>query len=175
MAVTAAAKVVRSDDDQATPSGLNFPTSIQASEAMWRVYALIGLVWLALAPPLFTGGACTQEYEQATEGVLNNESRLRTPEAAAEYFRSSGLPVSSITPERCRESKPRFLNRCGTGTVVVAKVPVKNLICRTYRDSSVAVYLEYDEKGRPLRINTDMAPFKSLPIPGTSRMIHWGR
>lgn len=169
------AKSIGRTDDVAPPrrcqaSGFSIRTA-----GMWRLYALIGLVWLTLAPPLFTGGACTREFEEAAENVLKSGPRLRSPESATEFFRSAGIPVSAITPARCRASKPRFLDRCGSGTVVLAKIPIKNLICRAYRDSAVAVQLEYDEKGRALRVSTEMAPFKSLLIPGTGQMIHWGR
>lgn len=34
--------------------------------AVWKVYTLIAGVWLALTPPLFTGGACSAEYEAVT-------------------------------------------------------------------------------------------------------------
>ncbi len=142
---------------------------------MWRLYVLIAVVWIAMAPPLFTGGACTAEFEAKTNEVLKNGRSLNSPDAALTYFRAGGTPVSAITPERCRESKPRFMSRCGLGTVVFAKVPVKNPVCSFYRDSDIKVYIDYDEKGRPQRFNTDMAPYKSLPIPGTKTLIHWGR
>jgi hypothetical protein len=142
---------------------------------MWRLYALIVVVWVAMAPPLFTGGACTAEFEATTNQVLMNSKSLNSPDAAISYFQASGIPVSAITPERCRESKPRFMSRCGPGTLVYAKVPVKNSICSFYRDSDIKVYIDYDDKGRPQRFNTDMAPYKSLPIPGTKVLIHWGR
>jgi hypothetical protein len=142
---------------------------------MWRLYSLIAIVWLALAPPLFTGGACTEEFEAITNQFLRQGRSLNSPDAALEHFRANGTPVSAITPERCRESKPRFMSRCGLGTTVYARVPVKNPICSFYRDSDIKVYLEYDDKGRPQRFNTDMAPYKSLPIPGTKKLIHWGR
>ena len=142
---------------------------------MWRVYALIGIIWLVLMPPLFTAGACTDEFNDATNRLMRDGAQLRTPESATEYFRSNGAPVSAITPERCKESKPRFMSRCGSGTVVYAKVPVKNQVCRLYRDEDVKVYIEYDDRGRVLRFNTDMAAYKSLPVPGTKTLVHWGR
>ena len=142
---------------------------------MWRFYALVALIWVALSPPLFTGGACTQEFNEITNRVQRDGGRLRSVESSSEYFRSIGAPVSVITPERCRESKPRFISNCGSATVVYAKVPVSNTVCRIYRDEDVKVTLVYDDKGRLSRFNTDMAPFKSLPIPFSASFIHWAR
>lgn len=44
-----------------------------------------------------------------------------------------------------------------------------------YQDEDVKITLVYDVKGRLSRFNTDMAPFKSLPIPFSGASIHWAR
>ena len=56
-----------------------------------------------------------------------------------------------------------------------ARVPVKNQLCRLYRDSEVKVQLQYDERGSLLRMATDMDPYKSLPIPFVGITLHWAR
>lgn len=142
---------------------------------MWRFYLAVALVWVALAPPFFTGGACTAEFNQENARLLHDGKALRSPESARDYFRQRGAAVSLVPNEQCRASKPRFLDRCGSGPFVYAKLPVQNKICSIYRDSSIQVLVQYDDKGFATRLNTDMAPFKSLPIPFTHTAIHWGR
>jgi hypothetical protein len=144
-------------------------------ENMWRFYAAVALVWLVLMPPLFTGGACTAEFDTEAERVSRDNSRLLTPESARDYFRSRDVPVSLLTSRECRDRKPRFLDRCGPGSLVYAKVPVKNTICSIYRDEDIKLLMQYDERGHLTRFNADMAPFKSLQIPLTTTLIHWGR
>lgn len=142
---------------------------------MWRFYAAVALVWLVLAPPLFTGGACSEEFEAENVRLAREGRTLQRAESARDYFRGRGVPVSLITPDQCRQVKPRFLARCGAGPLVYAKVPVKNKVCSFYRDDSIQVQLQYNERGFLAAFNTEMAPFKSLPIPFTSSAIHWGR
>jgi hypothetical protein len=67
---------------------------------MWRFYAAVALGWLALTPPLFTGGACSGD---------------------------------------------------------------------------IKLLMRYDERGQLIGFNSDMAPFKSLQIPFTTTLLHWGR
>lgn len=142
---------------------------------MWRFYVAVAAVWVALSPPLFTGGACTAEFDALHAELMDSGLLRRTAKDAVEHFRGLGVPVSEITPERCREQKPRFLSRCTNETLVYARVPVRQLVCRTYRDADIKVAMVYDERGRGVRLNMDMAPFKSLPIPGTGIVIDWGR
>jgi hypothetical protein len=142
---------------------------------MWHFYAFVVVVWLALMPPLFTGGACTAEYDAATNQVVDAARSLKTPQAALEYFRSRSLPAVVITPEQCRQAKPRFLDRCSSGSLIYAKLPVRNKVCSLYRDDEVKVQVQYDDKGRLVRLKTDMAPFKSLPIPFFSSSLYWAR
>ena len=142
---------------------------------MWRFYAAVAVVWVALMPPLFTAGACTAEFDAANSRLTKGLSGLRSPEAARDFFREQGIPVSLVTYQQCRESKPRFLSSCGTGPFVYAKIPVQSRVCSIYRDDSIKVLLQYDARGFLVRFNTDMEPFKSLRVPFTDQFIHWGR
>ena len=142
---------------------------------MWRFYALVSVIWAALLPPVFTDGQCTSEFDQAASLVTQNRKAVSKPESARDFFRSRGIPVSLVSAEQCRETKPRFLDRCSSGPLVFAKVPVQSKICSIYRDEDTKVLLQYDEKGNLIRFNTDMAPYKSLPIPFTSFVVHWAR
>lgn len=143
----------------------------------WTARLLIGvaLVWAVLAPPLFTGGACTREFDQASAALDRDGARLRTSAQAAAYFRDRSVPAQIVTAEQCRQRKPRFLSRCESGPLVVAKVPVSNAICRIYRDDEILVRLQYDERDRLSRVVLDMAPYRSLPVPGTGFTFHWAR
>ena len=142
---------------------------------MWRLYAAVALVWIALAPPLFTGGACSAEFNAENERLERDGRQLVNADSAKRYFQSRGVPVSLITLEQCRQVKPRFLSRCGSGPLVRAEVPVKNKVCSFYRDDAIKVTLRYGERGRWEGLDTEMAPFKSLAIPFTSKAIDWGR
>jgi hypothetical protein len=53
-------------------------------------------------------------------------------------------------------------------------VPVRNLVCKVYRDDEIRVRFFYDELGRLSRTSVDMQPFYSLPLPG-GVAIHWAR
>jgi hypothetical protein len=142
---------------------------------VWKFYALVAAIWIALMPPLFTEGACTAEYEAATKAVAAQGKRLNTSEGALQYWREQSVPVSLVTPEQCRQVKPRFSDRCGTGALVYATVPIQNVVCRVYRDDTIKIQLHYDEKDRLMRFRSDMKPYKSLPIPVAGVVIHWAR
>jgi len=140
-----------------------------------KVLLVVGAAWIALSPPLFTGGACSAEFDQETRRLDQDPKALRTPAAARAYFSERSVPFSVITTEQCRKAKPRYLSRCGDGPLLVARVPVSNTICRIYRDDEIAVRLQYDDRDRLQRMVVDMSPFKSLPLPFGWGAIHWAR
>jgi hypothetical protein len=142
---------------------------------MWRIYAIIALVWVALLPPLFTGGSCTAQFEGESSRLQANIAQLRTVESAERYWAGWSLPVATLSVDQCGQSKPRFLSRCGSGPFIYIRVPVENQVCRLYRDSEIKIQLQYDELGRLSRMATDMNPFKSFPVPFTSIVVHWAR
>jgi hypothetical protein len=64
---------------------------------MARILAVVALVWLALMPPLFTGGACTAEFDHEASQLAVNQKSLATPALAQAYWSSrvhSGAKVS---------------------------------------------------------------------------------
>jgi hypothetical protein len=142
---------------------------------MWRFYAALALLGVTLSPPLFTAGACTAEYESQAARIEADRAALRTPESAMNYWRSRLIPAALLTPEDCRRAKPSFLDRCGPGPLVYARVPVNNWVCRLYRDDEVRVQLRYDDPGRLLRIQTDMNPFKLVRLPYVDTTVYWAR
>ena len=99
----------------------------------------------------------------------------RSPAEAAAYFTRRSVPNAVLSVDQCRSRKPRQLDRCGEGPLVVAKIPVKDAICRIYRDDEITGWLQYDGRERLVRQQLDMNPYKSLPIPFTATAIHWAR
>ena len=142
---------------------------------MWRFYLAVFVAWLILVPPLFTDGACTEEFDAEAERIGTDGERIRTVDSALQYWASRNQPVQLLTRDDCRRAKPRFLAYCGAGPLVIARVPVRNAVCRIYRDSEILVQLQYDDFGRLSRVATDMAPFKSLNLPYTGITLHWAR
>ena len=77
---------------------------------------------------------------------------------------------------RCRSSSRWWLlGQCGPGSAIYASVPLKNAICRVYRDDAVTVQLHFTEKDRLARVQVDMAPYRSLPLPVLNTTVHWAR
>ena len=142
---------------------------------MWRFYLLVAIIWLALLPPVFTGGSCTAEFDAVDAEVARHESELGSSALAVAFWKARAVPVALLTLDTCRQAKPRFLDHCGPGPLVYAKVPVNDRICSFYRDDSIKVQLHYDERDRLTRYMLDMSPYHSLPVPFTSYLIHWAR
>ena len=139
----------------------------------WKLGLLVGVAWAALMPPLFTQGACTAEFDAENARLEKDGDRLKSSTLADAYWRSRGVPHVVMSPDECRHRKPRNLDRCENGPLVIAKVPVGNLICRVYRDDEIAVWLQYDARDRLEREQVDMSPYKSLPVLGWK--IDWAR
>lgn len=142
---------------------------------MWKFYAAIALVWIALMPPFFTGGACNREFEQVSARLNQHAARIATLDSAVGWWTEQGVPHQVITRDACREVKLRFLQHCPAGTLVHAEVPVENLICRVYRDANIRIGLHYTDKGRLAQIAADMKPDKYLRVPGVEWRLYWGR
>jgi hypothetical protein len=142
---------------------------------MTRILAVVALVWLALLPPLFTGGACTAEFDHEASQLALNQKSLASPALAQAYWGSRQIPISVLSAEQCRRGRPGFVEACGSGVLVHAVVPVQNRICRFYRDDGIRVQLQYDDRNRLTRMITDMNPFRSLPLPWLGVTLHWGR
>jgi hypothetical protein len=134
----------------------------------------VAAVWLALAPPLFTDGACTAEYQAETSRLASERDALKTSVAADGWYSARGVPHAVLGMDECRHRKPRNLPSCGDGATLVAKVPVANLVCRIYRDDEISVMLQYDAQDRLARQYVEMNPFKSLPLPWGGA-VHWAR
>jgi len=142
---------------------------------MARILAVVALVWLALLPPLFTGGACTAEFDHEASQLAANQKSLATPALAQAYWSSRQVPISVVSAEQCRRARPRFVAVCGSGVLVHAVVPVQNRICRFYRDDGIRVQLRYDDRNRLASMVTEMNPFWSLPLSWLGINLHWAK
>jgi hypothetical protein len=140
-----------------------------------RLFLVIAAIWLIALPPFFTDGACTAEFNHAALQIDEQKPQFASPALAKEYFTSSHIPFQVISPERCRVSKLRDMDRCGPGDLVRAAIPVKNLVCRIYRDSTIRVDLQFDQRGRLRQLQTQMDPFKYFSVPWTGVKFYWGR
>ena len=139
----------------------------------WSVPILVAVAWLLLMPPLFTGGDCTREFDAEQERVDRERAAIRGVSQAVAYWNARGIAPRVMTVDQCRRAKPRDLQSCGGGPMVQASVPVKNLVCKVYRDDEIRVRFFFDEHDRMERLSVDMHSFYSLPLPGVT--IHWAR
>lgn len=140
---------------------------------MIRLIVAVLIVWVLLMPPLFTGGECTHEFDDLTRRLQAQRDDLTTPTAARKYFADRNADARFLTLDQCRKARLEFIQACGPGPVVYATVPVKNYVCRIYRDDAITVQLHYSDKERLSRIEVDMNPYRTLPLPWFD--IHWAR
>lgn len=142
---------------------------------MAKFLVLVLIVWVLLSPPLFTGGDCTRLFEAEARRLEDDREALTRLDAARKYWTERKVENRYLTLDQCRRARMRFLDQCGPGPMLYVTVPVDNLICRVYRDEAVTVQLHYTEKEQLARLQVDMAPYRSLPLPLTQTAIHWGR
>lgn len=139
----------------------------------WLLLA-VAFAWLALAPPLFSDGGCTAEFEAEARRIEQERAQMATLAAARQYWIARGVPYRVLSLEQCRRARMAFIGQCGPGPMAYASVPVSSLVCRIYRDDAITVQLHFTEKERLARVQVDMKPYRSLPIPG-GPTIHWAR
>jgi hypothetical protein len=138
------------------------------------VAGLFAAAWIVLLPPLFTGGACTREFEAEAKRIEADRAALDSTAKARAYWIARGIEFQVLPVERCRRARLAFLERCGPGPLLYARVPTQDAICRIYRDDAITVQLHYNEKERLAAAQVDMKPFRSLPLPFDATL-HWGR
>jgi hypothetical protein len=142
---------------------------------MLKFLALVAVIWVILMPPLFTGGDCTREFEAEAKRLEADREAYLTAAKAREYWTARGVEHRFLSLQNCRLARLKHVDACGPGAVLYARVPVKNLVCRIYRDDAITVQQHFTEKERLVRQQMDMAPFRSLPLPMFDTAIHWGR
>ena len=142
---------------------------------MIRVLIAIALFWAIILPPFFTDGACTAEFNSVYRQIQDNKAAFASPASALRYWQTQNVPVQVVTSERCHVSRPRFVDVCGPGDLLYVKVPIQNKVCHYYRDSSVRVQFQYDDRGRLRQFDAEMDPYKYFSIPWTQIKFYWAK
>jgi hypothetical protein len=132
-------------------------------------------VWLALMPPFFTHGACTAEFDAAGEALQRARPELATLDQAQAYFFAQSVPYQVLSAERCERAPPREVEVCSGGSTLLVSVPVKNRVCRFYRDNSIHLQLGFNSTERLVRRQTDMNPYRMLKLPALGLEVYWGK
>jgi len=130
---------------------------------------------LALLPPLFTHGTCTAEFDSASDAMEAARARMVTLADAQQYLASRALPYTVVRPERCESFRPRFVDACPGGPVLLVEIPVKSMVCRYYRAGSTHVQLGFNARLQLTRLQTDMSPYHMLKLPMFDFEIDWAK
>lgn len=118
-------------------------------------------------PPLFTHGACTAEFDTFGGQIEGERMSLATLGAAETYVATRKIPYELVTAERCEHAPPREVDGCTGGPIVLAAMPIRNKICRFYRDDRIPLQL--------VRIQTDMKPFHMLKAETLGFEVDWAK
>jgi hypothetical protein len=139
------------------------------------VSLLLACSLISLFPPFFTNGACNAEFDATTAGFQAQRAKMGTLSEAQAYLAALGISCSAISAELCKHWPLRDAVVCPGGPVLLAALPVKNRICRYYRDSSIRLQLGFNEYSQLVRIQTDMKPSKSMRLPWNDREVYWAK
>lgn len=119
----------------------------------------------AMLPPFFTRGACTAEFDAVSDSVQQARPGLLTLTDAEHYLAEHRIGYQLLSAERCETAAPPDVVSCPGGPLLLGAVPVKNAVCRFYRDANVRVQLGFNSRLQLVRIQTDMNPYKILRLP----------
>jgi hypothetical protein len=121
----------------------------------------------ALLPPLFTHGACTAEFDAVADQLEGARSGLATLPKARQYLAAHGLAYETLSARQCEAVHLREVESCPSGVLLLGAVPVKDRVCRYYRDDSVRFQLAFNVRDQLIHVQTDMHPYRMLKFPGT--------
>jgi hypothetical protein len=121
----------------------------------------------ALLPPLFTHGACTAEFDALADQLEGARGALATLPKAQQYLAAHGLGYATLSERQCQAAHLREVEGCPSGVLLLGAVPVKDRVCRYYRDDSVRFQLAFNVRDQLIRVQTDMHPYRILKFPGT--------
>jgi hypothetical protein len=128
--------------------------------------ALIVAAVVASLPPFFTHGACTAEFDAVGQLLEHGRPELLTLSAAQRYLDAHALAYRVISAQRCESAPPlRDVETCPGGPLLLGAVPVKDRICRYYRDGSVRFQLGFNSRFQLVHIQTDMEPYGIMRLP----------
>jgi hypothetical protein len=131
--------------------------------------------WVALMPPFFTHGACSAEFDAASDALQRARPSIGTFAQAEGYLAARLLPYQVLSAERCERAPPRSVEVCSGGPTLLVAIPVKNRVCRYYRDSSIRLQLGFNGTEQLVRIQTDMDPYRMLKLPMLGLEIYWAK
>lgn len=121
----------------------------------------------ALLPPLFTDGACTAEFNAVSDRLEAARPELVTLARAQEFLAARGMVYQIVSAKQCEAVRPREVETCPSGVLLLGAVPVSDRVCRYYRDDSVRFQLAYNVRNQLIHIQTDMNPYRMLRFPLT--------
>jgi len=131
-------------------------------------WLLVALGVGALLPPLFTHGDCTAEFDAVADQLEGARGALATLPKARQYLAAHGLAYQTLSPQQCAAAHPREVESCPSGVLLLGAVPVKDRVCRYYRDDSVRFQLAFNVRDQLIHVQTDMHPYRMLKFPGTA-------
>jgi hypothetical protein len=132
------------------------------------------LVLALLAVPLFTGGRCTAEFDTLADRLEGARPQLLTLTAAQQYLSAHALAYRQLTGTLCEQSPPKDVETCPP-MLLWGSVPVRDPVCRYYRDSTIRFQLAFNSLGQLIRLQTDMNPYRKLRFPGLDWELQFAR
>jgi len=128
------------------------------------IVVLVTIAVAGLLPPVFTRGACTAEFDAVGTMLEQARPQMLTLASAQEYLNAHALAFQILSAERCESSPPPDVVSCPSGPLLLGAVPVRNQICRFYRDTSVRFQLGFNTRSQLIGIQTDMNPYRILKM-----------
>jgi hypothetical protein len=129
----------------------------------------------AMLPPFFTHGACTAEFDSASSALEGLRSRITTLAQAQTYFTSQAVPFRLLSAQRCESAPPRDVEVCPGGPILLMAEPVKDSVCRYYRDDSIRLQMGFNSSLQLVRIQSDMNPYRILRLPIAGYELDWAK
>ncbi len=129
------------------------------------VWMLILIGIAAFFPPFFTHGACSAEFDAVGNLLERARPQLLTQAQAQEFLEAHAMAYVALTAGSCESRHPPDVLECPSGVLLFGVVPVKDPICRFYRDTNVRFQLGYNNHSQLIRIQTDMNPYRILRVP----------
>jgi len=133
--------------------------------AMLLVLLIIAIAAVLLLPPFLTRGACTAEFDAVGTMLEGARPDLLTLAQAQRYLTARAIAFQVLSAERCESAPPAEVQSCPPGPLLLGAVPVRNRICRFYRDASVRFQLQFNAHSQLTGIQTDMNPYQILKMP----------
>jgi hypothetical protein len=141
----------------------------------WGSTIFVVLVLLAPLPPFFTNGACTAEFQQAGDALQGLKGELLTLSRASAYLTAHQVAFSLVSAQRCEDSPPRDVEVCPGGPILLIEVPVRNRVCRYYRDASIRQQLGFNSAEQLVHVQSDMNPYRFARISWLNLEVAWGK